>query len=356
MREDLLGSLVDPSGGGPLTLEARGRGSAGIASGILKAEAGHTYPIRDGIPRFVTDAETPQGQTGRSFGYKWKRTDTYLSPAMKAMGQRWLIERYGFDSIDAMRDHLERSPSMLDLGCGGGYTASLWMDGPWRGGRWIGVDLSEAIDVAQARLGGAGAMGFVQADALHLPFRPGSFATVFAEGVLHHTPSTRAALKAAVEVLMPGGEILFYVYRRKGPIREYVDDHVRSRISSLPPEEAWTRLEPLTRLGKVLAEAGVTIEVPEDIDLLEIRAGTYDLQRFFYWNVAKVFWNPDLPFDENQHINFDWYHPAFANRQTEEEVRAWCAEFGLKITRFDAQDSGYTVRALRGPDGSGAPG
>ena len=120
----------------------------------------------------------------------------------------------------------------------------------------------------------------------------------------------------------------------------------RSQIADLPPEEAWRRLEPLTRLGQVLAEADVTITIPDDIPLLEIPAGTYDLQRFFYWHVAKLFWNADMPFEENQHINFDWYHPAFAHRQSEEDVRTWCAELGLRIIHLDAQESGYTVRAI----------
>ena len=349
--EGITDLLVDPETGGPLHL-------VGEESGPLRlvGDAGADYPIVDGIPRFVSPSATPQGQTGASFGYKWGRTDTYLSPAMRAMGRQWLIERYGFPSTEAMRGYLEGQGAVLDLGCGGGYSTSLWMDDHWAGRLWLGADISEAIDVARDRLGHLPGTAFIQADILHLPLRSGTFDAIIAEGVLHHTPSTRLALESATRVLAPGGEIMFYVYRRKGPIREFVDDLVRDRISSLPPADAWDALKPLTRLGQGLAQTGASVVVAEDIPLLEIPAGTYDVQRLFYWHVAKAFWNPDMSFEENHHINFDWYHPAYAHRQTEAEVRSWCAEFGLRIVHFDAQESGFTVRArLDGPaDGATA--
>src|SRR3712207_3338642 len=102
---------------------------------------------------------------------------------------------------------------------------------------------------------------------------------------------------------------MFYVYRRKGPVREFTDDYIRERISSLPPEEAWEALRPLTRLGQALAELRAEVEVPEDVPLLGIRAGRYDVQRLIYWHFAKMYWNEAVPFETSHHINFDWYHP-----------------------------------------------
>lgn len=62
--------------------------------------------------------------------------------------------------------------------------------------------------------------------------------------MLHHTDDTRAALAALTRHLKPGGRILFYVYRRKGPIREFTDDHVRAKLQAMTPEEAWAALMP----------------------------------------------------------------------------------------------------------------
>jgi len=148
-------------------------------------------------------------------------------------------------------------------------------------------------------------------------------------------------------VLQSGGQALFYVYRRKGPIREFSDDHIRSVVSEMPEADAWEALKPLTRLGQALAELDVEVDVPEDIPYLGISAGRQNVQRLIYWNVAKMFWNPDYTFDENHHINFDWYHPKYAHRHTEEELRSWCAESGLSIQRLCEQESGYTIVAKR---------
>jgi hypothetical protein len=72
-----------------------------------------------------------------------------------------------------------------------------------------------------------------------------------------------------------------------------------------------------------------------------------DLQRFFYWHVAKAFWRPDMTFDEMNHINYDWYAPRNAHRHTEAEVRDWCAASGLEVVRNRVEEAGITVVARK---------
>ena len=107
-----------------------------------------------------------------------------------------------------------------------------------------------------------------------------------------------------------------------------------------PPEEAWSLLRPLTRLGQALAELDATVEVPEDVELLGIPKGAHDVQRLVYWHFAKLFWNEGSTFEENIHVNFDWYHPRFAHRHTEDEVRGWFADRGLEIMQAGRAGSG----------------
>ena len=315
-------------------------------SGTLVGATG-SYPVRVGIPRFVTRSDAGQAQTEESFGYKWTNREGFGSEGMQEKVSSWILERYGFGSGEEMRSYFSRHERILDAGCGAGLATSTWLAPGWRrnGNEFVGVDISAAIDTACQRLEEIEGTSFVQADILALPFAPSSFDLVFSEGVLHHTPSTEAAFEALARLLRPGGEIMIYVYRRKAPAREYVDDYVRERIADLPPEEAWDRLRPLTRLGQALAELDTAVEVPEDVELLGIPKGTYDVQRLVYWHFAKLFWNPTMTFEENNHVNFDWYHPRYAHRHTEDEVRGWFADCGLQITRFNAQEAGFTVRA-----------
>lgn len=350
MRDTLLRWLVDPADGRSLTLESPSIDPArpgDIAAGRLKSESGRAYPIDNGIPRFVRRDDAGQRQVEESFGYKWAQQHSYQSEGMLNQGRAWLVSRYGFQTAEDFAAHMSSARGVLDVGCGGGYSASLWMPNGWRGVMWIGADISDAIEVARARLSHLPATEFVQADVMQLPFAEGAFDIVFSEGVLHHTPSTEAAFAAAARLVRPGGEIMAYVYRKKAPVREFTDDHVRASLSKMAPGDAWEALRPLTHLGRALSELDAEINLPEAIPVLGIPAGRHNVQRLVYWHFAKTFWNDALTFEENHHINFDWYHPAYAHRHTEEEVRGWCDALGLSVTRLDVQESGITVRAAR---------
>lgn len=350
MDKSLLQLLVDPITKTSLHLEAVTTSAENVLEGKLTNDTGGSYPITNGIPRFVVTEDMGQKQTQTSFGFKWQQQDTYGSPEMRAHAREWVAQRSGFNSMDEFRDYFASRRRILDAGCGSGLGTSWWMDSSWRNGgkaEWYGADISAAIDVAKDRLGSYGGTHFVQADMLQLPFRPGTFDTICSDGAMHHTPSTERALKSLAPLLEPKGEMVFYVYNKKGAVREFSDDYIREVISPLPPEEAWEMLRPLTKLAKALSDLHVEVEVPEDIPYLGIKAGRHDVQRLIYWNFMKLFWNDTYSFEENNHINFDWYHPRYSHRQTEEEIRRWCAEAGMSIRHFDAGESGYTVWAVK---------
>jgi arsenite methyltransferase len=205
-----------------------------------------------------------------------------------------------------------------------------------------------AVDVAKVRFAERGLpASFLQADLNHLPLPENCVDLIFSEGVLHHTDDTRAALVAVTRHLKAGGRILFYVYRKKGPIREFTDDFIRDKLQSMSPEHGWQAMLPLTRLGKMLGDLDLEIDIPERIDLLGIPAGRITLQRFFYWHVFKAFYRPGMSIEEMNHINFDWYSPKNAHRHDPEDVRRWCAEVGLIIERERVEEAGITCIARK---------
>lgn len=341
--------IVDPVNRDRLSLHVELGQQEDVLSGTLLANDGTKYSIRNGIPRLVTSMDKEQLQTSDSFGFKWKKLDTYDTKEFKDFAAKWYLKKYGFVSLDEWAASFSNKKRILDIGCGSGFSSSLILESRgWRGSAsWVGVDISEAIDVARDRLARIQNTDFIQSDALKLPFRNGSFDVIFSEGVFHHTPSTKLAIFEAARVLEPDGEIYFYVYRRKAPVREFTDDFVREKLSQLSDEDAWDAMRSLTMLGKVLSEAEVNISIPDDIPLLGIKAGTYDVQRLIYFHFAKLFWNKDLAFEENVHVNFDWYRPKYAHRHTAEEVREWCHDSALVITRFFEDESGHTIIARK---------
>jgi len=115
----------------------------------------------------------------------------------------------------------------------------------------------------------------------------------------------------------------------------------------MSPEECLRTCQGITNLGKALSELNVKIQIPEDIPILQIKAGTYDLQRFIYWHMLKCYWNETLDWDMNCITNFDWYHPLHAHRHSPEEVQEWCAAENLEIVNFDVVESGISVLARK---------
>jgi len=306
--------------------------------------AGQRFVHRDGISRSQAILSAGQGQTEETFGFKWKKRDTFDSEVSLARMRSWLVERYGdLASANWLAGHGDR-PLVIDAGCGAGMSALELFGSLVPRIRYLGIDVSTAVDVAAERFAERGLQAaFMQADISSLPLPPGSVDLIFSEGVLHHTNSTKGAILALARLLKEGGRFMFYVYRRKGPVREFTDDYVRGQLQTMTPQQAWEAVEPITQLGIALGELNAEIDIPHPIDLLGIPAGPINVQRLFYWHVAKNFYRADLSFDEMNHINYDWYAPANAARQSPEEVREWCTAGGLVIEREVVEDAGITI-------------
>ncbi len=351
MHKTLLPLLVDPRTKSPLGLEATETDSLGnVITGTLVGNAGRNFAIRAGIPRFVATADAGQQQTAQSFGFKWGHRQGYEARRVHEHNVRCEVERHQVQSAAEFRSIFERHDHILEAGCASGHHTSTYLTPSWPGGMWVGTDISSAIDIAQERLGGIPNTHFVQADILELPYAANQFDMIVSRGVLHHTPSTERAFKSLVPLLQPGGEFLFFVYRRNGPVREFTDDHIRAHISSLPPEEAWEALRPLNLFGKALSEVNAEVTVPLDVPYLGLKAGTYSVHRLIYDYFVKAFWKPDWEYDESCLISFDWYHPHYAYRHTEDEIQRWCDESGLKIFFLESSWTGFTVRANKVAD------
>lgn len=209
---------------------------------------------------------------------------------------------------------------------------------------YLGVDISQAVDVAQERFAELGYPGeFLQADVFKLNIPEQSIDFIFSEGVLHHTDNTQKSFSCLARALKPGGRLLCYIYAKKAVIREFTDDLIRHHLKDYSDEEAWEKLKPLTELGQRLGELDTDITVPSDIDFLGIKQGTYNLQRFFYWFVCKAFYAPQYSLEEMNHINFDWFRPLNCHRHTPEEIQTWCQNEGLEIESLDVQEAGISL-------------
>jgi len=323
-------------------------GAAELKENSYMEIANRKYVFKNGLLRQCDLYSSDQEQTKQTFGFKWRRRDTYESNFVQENGRSWLIERYLKNDVGKMLELIPPGSRVLDAGCGSGYSALLFFGEYINKLKYLGVDISGAVDVAKERLEERGIRGeFLQADLSTLPFEKPAFDVIFSEGVLHHTDDPEKTFKKLCELLFPGGRFFFYVYKKKGPIREYTDDYIREYLHGMTDEEAWKALMPLTELGKALGDLEVKVRVPKEISFLNIPAGEIEIQRLFYWHVFKAFYRPGWSYDEMNHINFDWYRPKNCYRYTTTEIRSWCDSTDMEIEHMDVQESGITVIARR---------
>jgi arsenite methyltransferase len=347
MKRSLVEHLRDPISGDPLTLQNdEPKGAAEIDRGELASPSGAKYPITEGVPSLVRADQFSEGQkeTVESFSYKWQNAKEYRKTTEGHYVQ-WYLDRYGFKNESALADLLNGKSRILDAGTAHGRDAEMYVRNSKA--TVFGIDISYGIRNAYRDLKSTEALHLIQADLTRLPFPKAFFDFIGCDQVIHHTPDTRESLRSLLTHLAPGGHVAFYVYRKKAPIREFCDDYIRERTTKMSPEDCMKVSEAITKFGKSLSDLKLEIDVPEDIEILGIKKGKQDLQRFIYWTVFKCYWNDTMDWDANVITNFDWYHPLHAHRHTPDEVKQWCAEEGLDIVHFDVQESGISTLARK---------
>lgn len=100
---------------------------------------------------------------------------------------------------------------LLDIGCGTGANLPMLQSFVGEGGTVTGIDFSPlALRFAGDHLG-AQRLSLLQGDALHLPFRDGSFDAVTMLDVLEHLSDDGQALREVNRVLRPGGAYIWSV-------------------------------------------------------------------------------------------------------------------------------------------------
>ena len=164
-----------------LSLPPLEEGARGEAGGIA-------LELRDGILRAQSLASTAQSQTSEAFEFKWAKRESFEASHVRERTRRWLIARYGEIEGANWWSESGESPVVLDAGCGAAYSAVELLASRLHRLRYVGMDISPAVDVAAQRFSERGLPGaFIQADLMQPPFADATVDVVFSEGVLHHT-------------------------------------------------------------------------------------------------------------------------------------------------------------------------
>ena len=285
-----------------------------------------------------------QEQTNKIFSEKWNVFEEGREKErLYDFQKNWYLQLYGFKDENELRDFLSTKKVILDAGCGLGYKAA-WFAELSPSSLVIAMDFSEASERAAAKYHTIDNLVFMRGDIADTKIKSGIIDFVSCDQVIMHTENPELTFSEFVRIIRKNkGEVGCYFYAKKALPRELLDDYFRTKCKDLSSSELWGMSKNLTKLGKILSDLEIEIEVPS-IPQLGIKGGRQDLQRFIYWNFIKCFWNAELGKDTSDSVNFDWYSPSNARRFTQDEVLKIVSENGLKVVYFHTEEAAYSGR------------
>ena len=292
----------------------------------------------------IESGENTTQQTQRSFADKWVNNmhlgyQDILNEDSEITA--WVLKRNGWQNFTELSNFLNSRLKILDAGCGNGRITFLFSELS-KSNSITGIDINP--QVAKINLQDVANIEIRHHDLL-LPL-DARYDFIYSEEVLHHTENPRKAFQNLVAALNRDGTIAIYVYKVKGPVREFTDEFIREKLQKLAYEESIALMEEISKFGKLLHDLDLKVKT-EGITLLEIPSGEYSIQRLFYHFFFKCFWNSDLSPSENNAINFDWYSPQLATKHTTSEIRGWFMEEKLTIVHEFEDEYGITMHGVK---------
>jgi SAM-dependent methyltransferase len=301
------------------------------------------------IDNFITIKEennilfNNQDQTRDIFSDKWLVADEYENiEKLYEFQYEWFLNLYGFLSEEDLKDFLKDKNIILDTGCGLGYKAA-WFAKLAPHATVLAVDLSDSIFIASKNFKTLKNLFFLKGDIANTGLKNSVIDFTVCDQVIMHTEFPEQTFSHLCDITSVKGEFACYVYSKKALPRELIDTYFRGETHKIPSDKMWELSSQLTELGKRLSELNVSFESP-DIPLLGIKGGTYDVQRFIYWNFLKCFWKADWGYDLSKSTNFDWYAPSNAKRYSKEEFLSLSKDNKMNVLFFHEEEACYSGR------------
>ena len=208
MLPSLLPLLASPETGGPLTLTVRQRDGEEVTDGSLTDDAGHLYPIQDGIPRLLP-RELLEAQKSEIAA-----RDAQVGDYDQMAFLNWFGKVEIPLTLRALNPY--KTDLLLEAGCGTGRMTRILSQSVRE---LVAIDFSfESLRVNRRKLqaAGIGNVHLVQADLCRLPFAECAFDRIVSCQVLEHIPGPEAraaAVGSLSQALKPGGTLALSAYK-----------------------------------------------------------------------------------------------------------------------------------------------
>jgi SAM-dependent methyltransferase len=300
----------------------------------LQEDDGTSFPIINGIPRFVDDHNYTD-----NFGFQWNKFQkTQIDREIK--NSSFSKERF-FAATNWDKEDLS-GKDVLEVGSGAGRFSQIVLDSTKA--NLYSLDYSDAVSANYKNNAHHGdRLKLFQASIYDMPFPDNSFDKVFCFGVLQHTPDFRKSIQCLVDKAKPGGEIVVDFYPIKGWYTKISAKYI---------------LRPFTRkmsheklLGKIERNADRLMKTYYFFDKLGMAMVAHrfipmaDIKRTMPDGLSKETLREWVILD-----TFDMFSPAYDNPQRINTVKKWMQESGAEVTfaGFLTYANNLKLAAVRG--------
>jgi SAM-dependent methyltransferase len=323
MRKEWIKYLCCPECGADLTADAV---EAIITNGVLqctKTEE-HTFPILDGIPRFVEISNSRNSRkdaTANNFAYQWNKFDKGWVNDEASM-QEFL----GSEKLSGFRGKV-----ILDAGCGMGRFSSIAAK---HGAKLvIGMDIGDSIIAAQRYNRRNDNVFCIQGDIYKPPIK-NKVDMVYSLGVIHHLPSAEQAFKSLYKIVKPSGKLVVWVYGAENNqwLVKYLDP-IRVNITSKLP---MTVLYPIAATMAFFLWLLLRLVYKPAFRFLPRLSKSLFYADYFQHMVNE-------PLHQNVHTILDHLLPPFSHYISKSTLSSWIAGVGAKSKIENLRNYSWTA-------------
>lgn len=264
------------------------------ALGQYRAPAGKPQPGEESVQRSFTEEWDTVQDSELSFLY----TDDQLVKLNEDVWLSWLKKTD------------KPIKNVLNVGVGLGRESLALQK--VTGAEVFAVDLNLAVVQAAERLKSQRGLHIVVASLFKLPFKERRFDLVYSQGVIHHTFSTREALKSISKRVAPDGHLFVWVYG--------LDDHLVLSGIAGAATRVFYAFEAVARPAIARMPAGVRRAFFAGITLAAHPFIKARVNNRAAWKLVNT--NHDLR---------DWLSPQFAYRHSYNELFEWFEQLGFEV-------------------------
>jgi SAM-dependent methyltransferase len=302
--------------------------------GELKDDDGNSFPVINGVPRFVEDHNYTD-----NFGFQWNQFQkTQIDRETK--NSSFSKERF-FAATHWDKEDLT-GKDVLEVGSGAGRFTQIVLD--FTKANLYSLDYSDAVSANYKNNGHYGdRLKLFQASIYEMPFPDNSFDKVFCFGVLQHTPDFKKSVQNLVSKAKPGGEIVVDFYPIKG---WYTKISAKYLLRPFTKKMSHGKL-----LHKIERNANRLIRTYYFFDKLKLGMIAHrflpmcDINRTLPAGLSKESLREWVILD-----TFDMFSPAYDDPQRISTVKKWMQESGveIKFAGFETYANNLKVAVVKG--------